>query len=110
MSKLGYIMKISNITKFLLAIVICQLAGLIGGIFTTPSISGWYATLQKPSFNPPNWVFGPVWIFLFLLMGISLYLILKEKLNEKKNNNRFIDFYVSAYIECLMVFSFFRNS
>jgi benzodiazapine receptor len=76
-------MQIENITKLIISIAICQIAGVIGSAFTTPSIPGWYAALQKPSFNPPNWIFAPVWIFLFTLMGISLYLILKERLDDK---------------------------
>jgi len=77
-------MKTKNIVKFILSIIVCQIAGLIGSIFTMPSIPTWYATLQKPSFNPPNWVFAPVWTILFILMGISLYLILKKGLKDKK--------------------------
>lgn len=73
-----------NIFKLIISILICQLAGFIGSIFTTPSISTWYALLEKPSFTPPNYIFSPVWITLFLLMGISLYLILeKVKIREK---------------------------
>ncbi len=68
-------MKIKNIPKLVYSIVICQLAGIIGSFFTFPSISTWYVALEKPSFNPPNWVFSPVWITLFILMGISLYLV-----------------------------------
>lgn len=65
--------------KLIASIIICQLAGIIGAVFTTPSISGWYASLNKPFFNPPNWLFGPVWTILYLLMGISLYLVWNQK-------------------------------
>jgi translocator protein len=53
----------------------CQVAGIIGSLFTVKSITTWYTALNKPSFNPPNWIFGPVWITLYILMGISFYLI-----------------------------------
>lgn len=65
--------------KLIASIVICQLAGIIGAFFTTPSISGWYADLNKPFFNPPSWLFGPVWTLLYLLMGVSLYLVWSQK-------------------------------
>jgi tryptophan-rich sensory protein len=66
--------------KLILAIGICQGAGIIGSIFTAPSVkSAWYINLNKPSFQPPNWLFGPVWVLLFLLMGISFYLIWSSK-------------------------------
>ncbi|MDD3421595.1 MAG: tryptophan-rich sensory protein [Methanocellales archaeon] len=68
-------MKIKNISQLVYSIVICQLAGIIGSFFTFPSIQTWYAALEKPSFNPPNWLFSPVWITLFILMGVSLYLV-----------------------------------
>lgn len=64
-----------NYFKLITSIVICQLAGIIGAFFTTPYIKTWYAGLNKPSFNPPNWIFGPVWTTLFVLMGIALYLV-----------------------------------
>ena len=59
--------------RFVFAILVCQLAGYIGSLFTTPNL-GWYATLIRPSFAPPDWLFGPVWITLFVLMGIALFL------------------------------------
>ena len=68
----------SVLRKFItliICILICQMAGIIGSFFTTPAISTWYATLSKPSFTPPDSVFAPVWTTLFLLMGISLFLI-----------------------------------
>jgi len=64
-----------NIFKLLSSIIICQLAGIIGAVFTTPAINGWYATLNKPSFTPPGSLIGAVWTVLFLLMGIALYLV-----------------------------------
>ena len=65
--------------KLIASIIICQLAGVIGAVFTTPSISSWYAGLNKPFFNPPNWLFGPAWTLLYLLMGISLYFVWSQK-------------------------------
>jgi tryptophan-rich sensory protein len=61
--------------KLVVSIVMCQTAGIVGSLFTVKNIPAWYAALNKPSFNPPNWIFGPVWIFLYILMGISFYLI-----------------------------------
>lgn len=51
----------------------------LGSAVTTPSITTWYQTLIKPSFNPPNYLFGPVWTILFTLMGISSYLVWKKQ-------------------------------
>lgn len=76
-------MQHDNLIKFFGSILICELAGAIGAVFTTPSIDGWYKTLNKPSFNPPNWIFGPVWTVLFILMGISLYLVWIRKWEVK---------------------------
>ncbi len=64
-----------NIIKLIISILICELAGVLGSLFTTPAIKTWYAFLEKPSFSPPNWIFAPVWTLLYLLMGISLYLV-----------------------------------
>ena len=50
-------------------------AGGIGGVATANSIGGWYQTITKPSWNPPGWVFGPVWTTLYLMMGVAAWLI-----------------------------------
>ncbi|MCX6720156.1 MAG: tryptophan-rich sensory protein [Candidatus Staskawiczbacteria bacterium] len=72
-------MEKNNFIKLLFSIIVCEMAGIIGSIFTVPSIKLWYATLNKPAFNPPNWIFGPVWTTLFLLMGISFYIVWSKK-------------------------------
>jgi tryptophan-rich sensory protein len=61
--------------------MICQLAGIIGSLFTFNSVKTWYLTLTKPSFNPPSAVFGPVWTILFLMMGIALFLVWQKGLD-----------------------------
>lgn len=66
--------------KVLLLFVIASfLPGVIGGLFTGSSVNTWYATLVKPALNPPNWVFGPVWTLLYIIMGVAAYLVWKEK-------------------------------
>lgn len=73
-----------KIVKFITSIIICQAAGVIESVFTVKSVSTWYVTLNKPAFNPPNWIFGPVWIGLYFLMGIALFLIWNQELMPKK--------------------------
>lgn len=76
--------KFNNFTKLVISILICQAAGLIGTLFTVSSIQGWYNVLNQPSFRPPNWIFGPVWIILYTLMGISFYLIWSKGAKKKE--------------------------
>lgn len=61
--------------KLVLSIVIAEAAGGLGSIFTYGSIPTWYASLKKTAITPPNWIFAPMWITLFLLMGLALYLV-----------------------------------
>lgn len=61
------------------------LIGTISGLANAGSINGWFSTLNKPSFNPPNYLFGPVWTTLYILMGISLYLILQSPRTDSRN-------------------------
>ncbi len=77
---------------FLLALclIIAQLAGLIGSVFNFTSLGPWYDALEKSPLNPPNWVFGPVWTFLFLLMGISLFLIIRNGHKKFIGHSRYL--------------------
>jgi tryptophan-rich sensory protein len=82
-------------------------AGFVGSIFTTPSIPTWYASLVKPAFSPPNYVFGPVWSILFLLMGISAYLVWKEGFGKKKVKIALKIFFVQLALNTLWSILFF---
>ncbi|MFH2136458.1 MAG: TspO/MBR family protein [Patescibacteria group bacterium] len=73
-----------NFLKLIIAILVSEAAGIIGSIFTTPSIQTWYANLLRPEFSPPNWIFAPVWTTLFALMGIAAFLVWKRGLGDKK--------------------------
>lgn len=69
------LMKSGDIIKLIISIGVPLLVGGVGGLVTTPAISTWYATLNKPWFTPPSWVFGPVWTTLYILMGLALFLV-----------------------------------
>lgn len=72
--------------KFLVvvgSILLSFAAGGLGTLATTPNIPTWYAGLDKPPLNPPNWVFGPVWSVLYLLMGIALALVILQAARRK---------------------------
>lgn len=61
--------------KIVIAAVVIQILGALPAFSSMGGLSGWYQTLNKPNFNPPNWLFGPVWSALFLLMGISVGIV-----------------------------------
>ena len=96
-----------NFLKLLISIVVCNLAGFIGSIFTTPSIPNWYANINKPSFTPPNWIFAPVWITLFILMGVSLFLIIKNWQNNRTQKIAIYLFTVQLILNTLWSLIFF---
>ncbi len=70
--------RLKDISKLVISIAVCEGAGLIGGLFTASAISTWYATLQKPSFTPPNWLFAPAWTTLYLLMAIAAFAVWRK--------------------------------
>lgn len=56
------------------SVLLCELAGVVPALLTADDVATWYPTLARPAFTPPDWVFGPVWTTLYLLMGVALYL------------------------------------
>lgn len=61
--------------KLIISLLLPLVVGGLGGLVTSRSVADWYQTLEKPYFSPPDWVFGPVWTLLYLLIGVSLYLV-----------------------------------
>lgn len=74
-----------NTWKLIVSVIGCELVGILGTPFTISAIPTWYATLNKPFFAPPNWLFGPAWTLLYFLMGVAFYLIWKQGWQKKKN-------------------------
>ena len=72
-----------NWKRLILSLSICLAAGVAGSLYTAQSVSWWYPMLNKPAITPPAWVFGPVWAFLYILMGYSLYLVWNKGLKKK---------------------------
>jgi tryptophan-rich sensory protein len=81
--------------------------GSVAGIATSGNITGWYATLNKPNFNPPNWLFGPVWSILYILMGVSLYIVWNSTISEIRKR-ALIAFGVQLCLNFAWSFIFFQ--
>jgi translocator protein len=99
--------KNANISKLLASVLLCQLAGVIGSIFTSSSLEDWYFLLEKPPFNPPSWIFFPVWTVLYTLMGISLYLVLEKGLQNSEVKKGVLMFSFQLGLNSLWSFLFF---
>jgi tryptophan-rich sensory protein len=97
-----------NFLKPIISIVICEAVGIFGAVFTAPAIPTWYASLKKPSFSPPNWVFGPAWTFLYALMGISAYLIWQEGVEKPAVRNALFIFLLQLILNFFWSFFFFK--
>lgn len=70
----------------MLCIIGCLSIGIIGGVATASGVNDWFATIEKPSFNPLNYLFGPVWSCLYMLMGVSVFLILQATKSDNRIN------------------------
>lgn len=90
--------------RLVAAVIICELAGIIGSVFTVQNIPGWYTYLNKPSFNPPNYLFGPVWTTLYLLMGIAVFLVWE---NKNRTGKTLIVFFVQLALNACWTLIFF---
>lgn len=95
------------VIRFIFSIAVCLTAGMIGSVFTTPAISTWYAGLRKPDLAPPNWVFAPVWTTLFLLMGVSLFLVWNVGLGKSAVRYSVTAFSVQLVLNVLWSYLFF---
>jgi tryptophan-rich sensory protein len=99
--------KARDIVKLVISLVACQCAGLVGSIFTSPAIPIWYATLEKPPFSPPNWLFAPAWGTLYLLMGVAAFLVWRQGFSKEGVKSALTIFLVQLVINALWSVVFF---
>jgi len=100
--------KTTQVFKFIAALAVCFGASGIGAIFMKDeSISNWYAQLQKPNITPPDWVFGPVWTILYLLMGISVFIIWNKGLDYPKVKQALVLFLIQLALNAAWTPLFF---
>jgi translocator protein len=99
--------KLKEVPKLVVSILIPLVIGFLGSIATIAEISTWYAALSKPSWSPPNWLFGPVWTTLYILMGIALYLVWREGLDRRDVRFAILIFGVQLILNLLWSIVFF---
>ncbi len=102
-------MTLSNIIRLLACIIFCLLIGGLGGAATSGEIGTWYITIKKPDWNPPNWLFAPVWTTLYALIGVALYLVWNDKsVNPVQKKIAIIAFMIQLFLNFLWSFVFFK--
>ena len=97
----------NRIIRLVVSVLVCQLAGVIGSFFTVPSIQTWYADINKPAFTPPDWVFAPVWVSLFFLMGVSFFLVWEKGFGRKESRLALYAFSIQLALNAAWSFLFF---
>jgi benzodiazapine receptor len=95
------------ICKLISSVSICLFIGFVGSFSTKDSISTWYADLAKPSFNPPDWVFGVVWPILYVMMGVAAFLISNNRISSKQTKVALVLFLFQLILNCLWTPIFF---
>ena len=93
--------------KILIAVVLCLAIGGASGLATTSAINDWYVTLNKPSFNPPNWIFAPVWTLLYAMMGVAAALVWHEGWEKKTVKNALLFFGIQLFLNAMWSLLFF---
>jgi tryptophan-rich sensory protein len=97
--------KVSRIT---VVVFICLIVGYVSGMVTRSSITTWYPTLIKPSFNPPNWIFAPVWTSLYIMMGIAAGLVWNQITSNKEAVTKALQFFtVQLVLNAMWSYLFF---
>lgn len=99
-------MKTADIWKLVISIFLPLMIGAIAGMFTSQAVPDWYNELNQPSFNPPGWIFGPVWTTLYIVMGFSFFLIWKLE-PGKKRNQAILIYFVQLLLNFGWSFCFF---
>lgn len=83
------------------------IVGGVSGLFTATGVESWYQTINKPSWNPPNWVFAPVWTTLYIMMGVALFLVWKSDSSEILKRTAITLFTIQLFLNFFWSFIFF---
>ena len=102
-----YKRSLSSVQRLGVSILICEGAGILSGLLSADGIRTWFTSLEKPSWNPPSFVFGPVWTVLYLLMAISLWLIWNSELPVSKGK-AYLFFTIQLFLNFCWSIIFFR--
>ena len=97
----------NNSIKLIIAIAIPVAVGAISGFFTATGVESWYQTINKPSWNPPGWIFGPVWTTLYVMMGIALFLVWKSDSSDILKKTAIALFAIQLILNFFWSFIFF---
>lgn len=98
----------SKYLRIIYCVAICLVVGYLSSITTQSSINTWYPTLIKPIFNPPNWLFAPVWTLLFIMMGIAAGMIWKHLESQRELVKKALLFFtVQLLLNALWSYLFF---
>ena len=100
--------ELSSTWKFIIAVFICEAVGIVSGLLTQNEMTTWFSSLNKPSWNPPAYLFGPVWTTLYLLMGISLGLIWKSNAPETQKLRAELTFALQLFLNFMWSILFFK--
>lgn len=96
-----------RVLRFLISLLLPLLVGAAGGWATAQGVQDWYPGLTKPSFNPPSWVFGPVWTLLYVLMGLAAFLVWEEGVRSPGVRKALTIYGVQLLLNGLWSFVFF---
>lgn len=101
--------KTSSIWQLIIAILACEAIGFTSGLIGSAAMNSWFDNLQKPSWNPPAYLFAPVWTTLYALMGIAIWLIWKNETAEAKKRSAYVVFAIQLFLNfwwSIIFFSF----
>lgn len=96
-----------KIIRLIVAVGLPLAVGSIAGLFTASSVKGWFITLNKPSFNPPGWLFAPVWTILYILMGIAFYMIWNKDVAANLKRKAMLFYFAQLVLNFCWSFIFF---
>jgi tryptophan-rich sensory protein len=99
----------TNGAKLIISLILPHLAALSGLLFTETGVGSWYRLIQKPVWNPPGWVFGPVWTILYILMGIAFYFVWKIPENTPGKRKAMFFWIAQLVLNFLWTFIFFAQ-